>query len=151
VQINEHPSMIVPKIFDVENGMIAYRDDGRALFSEMQVEKLKEFDPRFVLGSFEFSDDESVHADHWERHPAGDEVLFVLEGRLLATIEAEGGAQEAVVEAGQGLIVPRARWHRLQVLAPGRLLAFTPVCGVELRPHAGDGERPSPNAQEHER
>jgi mannose-6-phosphate isomerase-like protein (cupin superfamily) len=97
-----------------------------------------------LFGVVDFVDDDSIHADYWERHPAGDEILCVLEGRLIASVDGEGGAEEAVIEAGQVLIVPRRRWHRLQVLEPGRLLFFTPAAGSQLRPCAKEEARPSP-------
>lgn len=89
-----------------------------------------------ILGINDFSDDDSVHADHWECHPEGDETLCVLEGRLLVVIEQEDDTRQVVIEKGQTFIVPRACWHRLQVLEPGRLLFFTPAAATELRPRA---------------
>jgi mannose-6-phosphate isomerase-like protein (cupin superfamily) len=80
--------------------------------------------------------------DHWECHPEGDEILCVLEGRLLDAVNRDGDTQEAVIEKGQAFIVPRASWHHLRVLEPGRLLFFTPTSGTALRLHTSEEADP---------
>jgi len=93
----------------------------------------------WIIGFKAFSDGASLHGGHWERHPLGDEVLCLLEGRVRVILRAagagegdEGGAGCATpLEPGQMLVVPRGSWHRLEVLAPGRLLFITPARGSE--------------------
>ncbi|WP_439813739.1 cupin domain-containing protein [Zavarzinia sp. CC-PAN008] len=87
-----------------------------------------------IMGLMDFTDAESVHADHWEVHPDGDEILCVVDGTLGISIERAGETGETLVQAGQALIVPRACWHRLRVVQPGRLLFLTPSAGTSLRP-----------------
>ncbi|WP_377355106.1 cupin domain-containing protein [Phenylobacterium terrae] len=125
----------------MQDSIIAYGVDGRASLVEQPLETLEESAFSHLVGVIEFTDDESVHADHWEIHPGGDEILYVLEGRLLAVIEHDGRPEEAVIAAGQGFVMPRASWHRLKVLEPGRLLFFTPTQGIALRPVAPDAVR----------
>lgn len=124
--------------FKMQDSIIAYGVDGRASRVEQPLETLEESAFSHLVGVITFTDDESVHANHWEIHPGGDEILYVLEGRLLAVIERDGGAEQAVIVAGQGFVMPRASWHRLKVLEPGRLLFFTPTEGIALRPVAPD-------------
>ena len=88
----------------------------------------------FTLGSFALLDDQSVHADNWELHPSGDEVLCVIEGSLEVSVESSGAVTETVIKAGEAVIIPRQTWHRLKVVAPGRLMILTPRAGSELRP-----------------
>ena len=121
--------------FSLQYGLIAYGDDKRAAHVPLSLPSLGDAAVDCILGVVDFYDDESVHADHWECHPGGDEILCVLEGRLLATVTRDGATEEAVIAKGQAFIVPRAGWHRLRVLEPGRLLFFTPSAGTELRPH----------------
>lgn len=131
-----------PTSFSLRDNLVTYCGEGRAGRSLRSTDALEGAGAVLVLGLFEFADDDSVHADHWERHPSGDEVLCVLDGRLHLTVETESSAQEATLESGQAFIVPRARWHRLRVLEPGRLIALTPVAGTQLRAGAagpGDG------------
>lgn len=128
--------------FVMQDSIIAYGVNGRAKVVEQPLETLEEAEFSHLVGLVDFTDDESVHADHWEVHPGGDEILYVLEGRLLAVIERDGGAEEeAVIAAGQGFLVPGASWHRLKVLEPGRLLFFTPTKGIALRPVDPDTHR----------
>jgi mannose-6-phosphate isomerase-like protein (cupin superfamily) len=48
----------------------------------------------------------------WERHPDGDELLHVLEGKVEVTVLTEGGAVEQPVSAGSIFVIPRGLWHR---------------------------------------
>ena len=71
--------------------------------------------------------------DHWERHPAGEEILVLLSGEMELVLD--DGAQEtrARVEAGQTFIVPKGVWHRAIVTKPGQLMFVTPGAGTEHR------------------
>jgi mannose-6-phosphate isomerase-like protein (cupin superfamily) len=127
---------------DLHKSLITYGDDLRADRMAPSFAELPEGRVQCVLGIVGFDGEESLHADQWERHPAGDETLCVLEGRLLVSIERDGATQSVVVGRGQALIVPRGAWHRLRAIEPGRLLFFTPAPGTTLRPVAGEGESP---------
>jgi mannose-6-phosphate isomerase-like protein (cupin superfamily) len=125
--------------FKMAECLISYSADKRAIQVLEPFSDLGGADLNCLFGVCDFADDASVHADQWERHPDGDEILCVLEGRLLATLELDGAADAVTIEKGQVFIVPQGSWHRLQVLAPGRLLFFTPTAGVELRPNVAEG------------
>ncbi len=77
-----------------------------------------------------------VKADwpHWEMHPAGDEVLVLLEGHVDMLLDDGGSQRTAEMQAGTTLIVPAGVWHRALVRAPGRLLALTYGAGTQHRP-----------------
>jgi quercetin dioxygenase-like cupin family protein len=60
-----------------------------------------------------------------ERHPDGDEVLYVVAGAVDVLLETEP-SQRVALEAGDGLIVPRGVWHRLEIVAPAEILYATP-------------------------
>jgi mannose-6-phosphate isomerase-like protein (cupin superfamily) len=74
-----------------------------------------------------------------ELHPDGDELLYLLSGRV-AVVEDDGDAatvgveRREVVEAGEAYVVPQGVWHRVEVLEPCELLHITPG--------PGDGHRP---------
>ena len=72
--------------------------------------------------------------DHWERHPAGEEILTLLSGEMELVLDLEGGAQRTVLKAGETFIVPRGIWHRALVKEAGRLMFVTPGAGTEHRP-----------------
>jgi mannose-6-phosphate isomerase-like protein (cupin superfamily) len=74
--------------------------------------------------------------DHWERHPAGDEILTLLSGELELVLDLPEGERRAVLTAGQTFVVPRGIWHRGIVRQPGELMFITPGAGTEHRPVA---------------
>ncbi len=63
----------------------------------------------------------------WERHPLGDELLFVVEGEV--DFHLDDGSTASVVHLGRGqsAIVPTGAWHRAEVRRPSRLLFVTPT------------------------
>ncbi|HEX2561113.1 cupin domain-containing protein [Phenylobacterium sp.] len=136
-----------PLKVDLQDRFLVY-DEGRGAFTVSKLlDGLSDADDVFLIGVSDFSDDASVHADHWEIHPAGDEILCVLQGRLLATVDQDGAVEAAEIGPGEALIVPKRSWHRLQVLKPGRLLFFTPTAGVAHRPHEPAASRPTSSAE----
>ena len=72
--------------------------------------------------------------DHWEMHPAGEEVLFLLWGDMDFILDTPVGEQQTRLTQGQALIVPRGVWHRALVLEPSNLLTITPGEGTQHRP-----------------
>ena len=80
------------------------------------------------------STDQSADWDHWERHPAGDEILTLLSGEMELVLDTEAGERRATLRPGETFIVPMGVWHRGIVKAPGRLLFITPGAGTEHRP-----------------
>lgn len=137
--------MIHPPI-SLEDSVVAFSGDSRATPLPRTRARRAAMEDARILGTHAFNRDTEVHADYWECHPAGDEVLVVLEGCIHAAVELDGGIEEAVIDAGHAFIVPRARWHRLRVLKPGRLLFFSPTAGSRLRRH--DGEQTGIEAHE---
>lgn len=70
-----------------------------------------------------------------EMHPDGDEVLYLISGRILVLFEEESIADVAM-QPGDGLIVPKGAWHRVDILEPSRILYATPGPDGEYRPVA---------------
>lgn len=70
----------------------------------------------------------------WERHPAGDEVVICLSGRV--TVIRNVAGEEDLVELGPGdaMINPRGVWHVVDADQSGRFLTITPGVGTEHRP-----------------
>ena len=71
---------------------------------------------------------------HWERHPAGDELLHVLEGDMEVTTLTDSGPVQSTVRAGSIFICPRGLWHQLRPLSPVSLFYATPGEGIEHSP-----------------
>ena len=92
----------------------------------------RDLDHGRLMGSTE----QSADWDHWERHPAGEEILVLMSGELELVLDTDEGEQRAVLEPGQTFIVPRGVWHRGIVKKPGKLMFITPGAGTEHRPVA---------------
>lgn len=71
---------------------------------------------------------------NWERHPAGEELVVLLEGRMTLVQERDGEEVLIPMTAGQAAINPKGTWHTANVAEPGRVLYVTPGLGTEHRP-----------------
>jgi mannose-6-phosphate isomerase-like protein (cupin superfamily) len=69
-----------------------------------------------------------------EMHPDGDELLYVIDGRLRIVLELDGGERLVEAEAGQAVVVPQGTWHRFVPGVPGRIVNITPGPRGEHRP-----------------
>jgi mannose-6-phosphate isomerase-like protein (cupin superfamily) len=71
---------------------------------------------------------------NWEMHPAGDEILFMLEGKATFVLEFPDGLRELILAAGRLLVIPKGVWHTAKVSETSRLLAITAGQGTQHRP-----------------
>ena len=71
-----------------------------------------------------------------ERHPDGDEIVYVVSGRIEVAIEA-GRERVVQVGAGEGVVIPTGVWHKVRVLELGQLVTVSPGPGFEFRPLKG--------------
>ena len=78
----------------------------------------------------------SMGADwtNWEMHPAGDELLFMLDGKATFVLDLSDGLREVALSAGRLLVIPKGVWHTAKVSEPVRLLALTAGLGTQHRP-----------------
>lgn len=84
-----------------------------------------------LVSSFAFEDD----WDAWERHPAGDELVFLVSGDLEFVLELPGGpASVRLQRPGACAVVPRDTWHTARVHAPSHAIFVTDGEGTEHRP-----------------
>ena len=60
-----------------------------------------------------------------EMHPDGDEVLYLVSGKVGVTLETDP-VQELEMQPGDGLVVPQGTWHRVDILEPSRIVYLTP-------------------------
>lgn len=70
----------------------------------------------------------------WERHPAGEELVVLLSGRIDLVQDLDGADRIVPMRPGQAVINPRGVWHRSVVHEPGDTLFVTPGIGTEHRP-----------------
>ncbi|MGW5674756.1 cupin domain-containing protein [Streptomyces sp. NPDC003860] len=101
----------------------------------------QEFDPAWdswQMMAFRAETDADVHADHWEVHEAADEVVACLSGGMRLHLRPQEAAEPESVElpAGTATVVPRGRWHRIELTAPSDVLSVTLPRGSRLEPRS---------------
>ncbi|MAZ87425.1 MAG: cupin [Cellvibrionaceae bacterium] len=68
----------------------------------------------------------------WERHPAGDEMLVLLEGTIELQIKHKQGTSSVVLNSsGDSVVIPKGCWHTGKVSNTVRVLFVTPGEGTE--------------------
>jgi mannose-6-phosphate isomerase-like protein (cupin superfamily) len=72
-----------------------------------------------------------------EMHPDGDEILYLVSGRVRVVFPVDK-LDDIDVAPGDGLVIPKGLWHRVDILAPSRIVYLTPGPNNEYRPLAGD-------------
>ena len=68
-----------------------------------------------------------------EMHPDGDELLFVISGRVRVTCDSDPDG-ELILEQGESCIVPKGEWHKVSILEESQLLHITPGPNGDHRP-----------------
>ncbi|MER5440157.1 cupin [Streptomyces sp. NPDC002790] len=95
------------------------------------------------IATFHVETDAEVHADHWEMHPEAEEAVCCLAGgvRLYFRAPAGSGEPEEMVQlpSGNAAIVPRGRWHRLELDGLSDLMSITLRRGTRLEKRADAG------------
>jgi mannose-6-phosphate isomerase-like protein (cupin superfamily) len=72
-----------------------------------------------------------------ERHPDGDELLYLIAGDATIVLERPEGEEHITLHAGAACIVPRGLWHRVIPRGEITLLYATPGPNNQRRPLAG--------------
>jgi quercetin dioxygenase-like cupin family protein len=72
--------------------------------------------------------------DTWERHPAGDEVVVCLSGRMTIILDVDGEHEEVALGPCEAMVNPGGVWHTADVHEPVCFLTITPGQGTEHRP-----------------
>jgi len=70
-----------------------------------------------------------------EMHPDGDEVLYLISGHVRVTVETDP-VQELDMWPGDGVVVPKGMWHRVDILEPCQIVYVTPGPNGQYRPLA---------------
>jgi mannose-6-phosphate isomerase-like protein (cupin superfamily) len=70
----------------------------------------------------------------WERHPAGEEVVVLLSGRMDLIQRSDGAERRIHLIPGQAVVNPTGVWHTADVHEPGDALFITPGQGTDHEP-----------------
>jgi uncharacterized cupin superfamily protein len=71
---------------------------------------------------------------HWECHPAGDELVVQISGRVVLVQDLPDGENHLELGPGQAAINPKGVWHTADVVEAGEALFVTPGRGTGHRP-----------------
>lgn len=82
--------------------------------------------------------DEEGHGDHWECHPAGDEVIVCIDGAVTVTRDHGGTTDQVVLGPGRATINPAGVWHAVDAHGTARILTITPGLGTQHRQRAAE-------------
>lgn len=69
-----------------------------------------------------------------EVHPDGDEILYLISGRVDVTLEEESGDRLLELSPGDMCVVPKGLWHRVDIREPSHLVFLTPGPNGDHRP-----------------
>ena len=72
--------------------------------------------------------------DTWGPHPAGDEVVICLSGRMTVIREIEDEHEPVGLGPNEAIINPSGVWHTANLHEPVRSMTITPGQGTEHRP-----------------
>jgi len=71
----------------------------------------------------------------WEMHPAGEEILIIMEGTPVIIFEHPDGREESkLCRSGEAVIVPRGVWHRIERTEGSKILYITYGTGTTGKP-----------------
>lgn len=68
-----------------------------------------------------------------EMHLDGDEVLYLISGRA-NVVFLDSAEEDVEMRPGDGLVVPRGMWHRVDILEPCQIVYATPGPNNKFRP-----------------
>ena len=68
-----------------------------------------------------------------EMHPDGDETLYLISGRV-NVVFLDSNEDDIEMSPGDGLVVPRGMWHRVDIIEPSRIVYVTPGPNNEFLP-----------------
>ncbi|ADI04269.1 hypothetical protein SBI_01148 [Streptomyces bingchenggensis BCW-1] len=72
--------------------------------------------------------------DHWESHPAGDELVVCLSGSVTVTRDLDGVPDRVLLGPGQATINPAGVWHAVDMTGLTSILTITAGLGTDHRP-----------------
>ena len=68
-----------------------------------------------------------------EMHPDGDEILYLISGHV-RVVFPDDPVDDLDVNPGDGLVIPKGMWHRVDILEPSQIVYLTPGPNNEYRP-----------------
>lgn len=121
--------MTEPMIFDASTHVVG-------LSRNLVASKLPERpDPPIPVNGMTFGvTTMSENAPHGgEMHPDGDEILYLISGKA-KVVFIQDPIEDVEMLPGDGLVVPKGTWHRVDILEPCQIVYVTPGPNNEFKP-----------------
>ena len=121
--------------FQLEGKFVHLENDGEMTSHLVDKEFWSEGSSRGYLGSGRLMGILNLDAgpSHWEVHPDGDELLYLLSGSMDVVLETDGENKVINLSGHSSCIVPRETWHQTIAREPCSLLFITPSKGTQHR------------------
>ena len=68
-----------------------------------------------------------------EMHADGDEILYLISGRV-KVVFLDDDEEDVDVRPGDGLVIPKGAWHRVDIIEPSQIVYLTPGPNNQFRP-----------------
>lgn len=125
--------------YDVDRTFLHLKNDGSttaipvsdSFWEELADGRFPQLEQGRLFSAHTFSEPWPV----WERHPAGEEVVFLLSGSVDLVLEENGQRRTLrLTRRGEYVLVPRGVWHTAIASEPVTMIFITPGAGTEHRP-----------------
>lgn len=91
-----------------------------------------QFKNHLLVSAYDFSESWGS----WERHPAGDEIVMLLSGRVEMVLRRSGGDETVTLDQNSAyVVIPQGVWHTANAYEPTRMLFITAGEGTEHAEH----------------
>ena len=67
-----------------------------------------------------------------EMHPDGDEILYLISGKV-RVVFVDGDGEDVDVYPGDGMVIPKGVWHRVDIIEPCQIVYLTPGPNNQFR------------------
>jgi mannose-6-phosphate isomerase-like protein (cupin superfamily) len=123
--------------FDIRSTYVVLEENGNAIpvtvcdrFYEKLGQQFGDFKGKRLISHYTFEQD----WDCWEMHPAGEEFVCLLSGKVDFVLERDGGKETMSLNTpGQFILLPRGIWHTARVHTSSSVLFITPGEGTQSR------------------
>lgn len=102
-----------------------------SFWPDVMAGKRADIEPGRMVSKFEFSE----NWRSWERHPAGDELVILVSGKVEMLLEQADGIRRTQLEkSGDYVLIPKNTWHTAHTSMGCSMLFVTPGAGTEHKP-----------------
>lgn len=124
--------------FDLSSAFVHLGDKGTTTVVPIDASFWENMDPRFEQGRMVSIIESSEDWPNWEMHPEGEELIYLLSGRMTLVLdEASGSFDRVDLRAGEATVVQRGIWHTADISEAGKALYITNGAGTQSRVRAG--------------